>query len=272
MTSLAHLNGNPRMILRRLVVVVGAFLALGTQLGCSNDITTACIVQRSAGGVTYLVRLDQTGPSTGACTGGPLPDLSRDRYRMDKVGADQTTFQMRADSIRPRDDTTTPGTPVDIPNALDPDPAHRLYAETTIPAVPDADEICPIADVPEIRQDFLFTSEVQANTPRIRSIKLNDLKFLDGADFQGTQFVADAVYTLDDCSRSYTARGLSVTQTCAQVSDCDPTPDPAAGKFGGINSRYSITCDQGAGSFGELVTGDPTVGVCFFDKPFPGLK
>ena len=272
MNSLPHRNGNPRMILRRLVIVLGSAAALGSQLGCSNDITTACIVQRSAGGVTYLVRLDQAAPSSGACTAGPLPDLSGDRYRMDKVGGDQTTFQMRADSIRPRDDTTTPGTAVDIPTALDPDPAHALYAETSIPAAPDADQICSITDVPEIRQDFLFTSEVQANTPTIRSIKLNNLKFLDGADYQGTQFVADAVYTHGDCSRSYTARGLSVTQPCASLADCDPTPDPAAGKFGGINSNYSIVCDQGAGSFGELVTGDPAVGVCFFDKPFPGLK
>jgi len=256
------------MILRGLLAA-----ALVLELGaCSNDIQTACIVQRSAGGVTYLVKLDQAGPATGACTTGSMPDLKNDRYRMDKIGADQTTFQMRADSIAPRDDTTHPGTAKLIPNALDPDPAHALMAQTSIPAAPDADEICAIPDVPEIRQDFLFTSEVQANTPKVRSIKLNNLKFLNGADYQGTQFVADAVYTIGDCTRSFTARGLSITQTCTSVADCDPTPDPASGKFGGINSSYSIVCDQGAGSFGELVTGDPDVGVCFFDKPFPGLK
>jgi hypothetical protein len=257
------------MILRSLL----AASALAALSGCSNDITTACIVQRSAGGITYLVRLDQAGPATGACTTGSLPDLSGDRYRMDKIGADQLTFQMRADSIRPRDDTTDPtSAPRDIPTPLDPDTAHHLFAETSIPATPDAQEICAIADVPEIRQDFLLTSEVQANTPKVRSIKLDSLQFLDGADFQGTQFVADAVYTVGDCSRSFTARGLSVTQTCVGVEDCDPNPDPAAGKFGGINSNYSIACDKGPGSFGELVTGDPDLGVCFFDQPFPGLK
>ncbi|HVP60179.1 MAG TPA: hypothetical protein VMT11_06450 [Myxococcaceae bacterium] len=256
------------MILRSLL----AASAVATLGACSNDVRTACIVQRSAGGITYLVELQSAGPSTGACTTGSLPELKADRYRMDKIGADQLTFQMRADSIRPRDDTTRPGTTVDIPTALDPDPAHALFAETAIPATPDADQICALAEVPEIRQDYLLTSEVQANTPKVRSIKLNGLRFLDGADFQGTQFVADSVYTVGDCTRPYTARGLSVTQTCATLEDCDPTPDPATGRFGGINSQYSIVCDQGAGSFGELVTGDPQVGVCFFDKPFPGLK
>jgi hypothetical protein len=250
-------------------VVAGAVLALAVA-GCANDIQTACIVQRTGGGVSYLVRMDATAPATGACTTGSLADLQNDRYRMDKIGPDQTTFQMRADSIRPRDDSG--GTPVDIPDPLDPDPAHKLFAETGIPPNPDADQLCAIQDVPEIRQDFLFTSEVAAGTPKIRSLKLNNLKFLDGAEYQGTQFVADGVYTIGDCTRAYTVRGLSITQTCASVADCDPTPDPAIGRFGGINSNYSIECQSGAGSFGELVTGDPDTGVCFFDKPFPGLK
>ena len=261
---------HPRSFLFLLTLAAGSALSL---TGCSNDIQTACIVQRSAGGVTYLVRLDAKGPATGACTTGSLPDLKSDRYRMDKIGELQTIFQMRADSIRPRDDTTHPtAPPKDIPTPLDPDPAHALYAQTDIAAHPDANEICAIQDVPEIRQDFLFTSEVAAGTPKVRSIKLNGLQFLNGADYQGTQFVADAVYTIGDCTRTYTARGLSVTQTCATVADCDPTPDPANGRFGGINSNYSIECQSGAGSFGELVTGDPDTGVCFFNKPFPGLK
>jgi hypothetical protein len=266
MSSIDH---HPRSFRRFSSLAVGAGLLVGLS-GCSNDIQTACIVQRTGGGVSYLVRLDATAPATGACTTGSLPDLEADRYRMDKIGADQTTFQMRADSIRPRDDAVTP--PKDLPDPLDPDPGHALFAQTGIPANPDADQICAIQNVPEIRQDFLFTSEVAAGTPTVRSIKLDNLKFLDGAEYQGTQFVADAVYTIGDCTRSYTARGLSLTQTCATVADCDPTPDPATGRFGGINSNYSIECQSGAGSFGELVTGDPDTGVCFFDKPFPGLK
>jgi hypothetical protein len=267
---MSSLNRQRRSAVPLSTAVAGVVLALGLS-GCANDIQTACIVQRTGGGVSYLVRLDATAPATGACTTGSLPDLRNDRYRMDKIGADQTTFQMRADSIHPVDDSD-PTAPFAVPDPLDPDPAHKLFAETGIPAHPDADQICAIQDVPEIRQDFLLTSEVTAGTPNARSIKLSNLKFLDGAEYQGTEFVADGVYTIGDCTRPYTVRGLSITQTCASVADCDPTPDPATGRFGGINSNYSIECQSGAGSFGELVTGDPATGVCFFDKPFPGLK
>ena len=59
---------------------------------------------------------------------------------------------------------------------------------------------------------------------------------------------------------------------CEDDSLCDPFGDPAQGILAsGLNPDYAIACVKEEWVTTYL-TGDSELGICFFTKPFPGLK
>jgi len=60
---------------------------------------------------------------------------------------------------------------------------------------------------------------------------------------------------------------------CENDSICSPFADPSAGRptGSGINPDYAVACVK-EDWVTTYLTGDPTQGICFFTKRFPGLK
>ena len=89
-------------------------------------------------------------------------------------------------------------------------------------------------------------------------------------------FEAPVDVTIGSCTATYAVQALTPSQaggTCVTDVDCDPFSDPANGRplGSGINSDYAVACTKESWVTSYL-TGDPDVGICFFTKPFPGLK
>ena len=104
-----------------------------------------------------------------------------------------------------------------------------------------------------------------------------NLRFLSGARYQGSTFEGDVDATFGTCTGSYKVQGLTPSPIgligpCVDDSLCDPFGDPAKGIFAsGINPDYAVACVK-ADWVTTYLTGDPSQGLCFFTKPFPGLK
>ena len=104
-----------------------------------------------------------------------------------------------------------------------------------------------------------------------------NLRFLSGARYQGSTFEGDVDATFGTCTGSYKVQGLTPSPIgligpCVDDSLCDPFGDPAKGIFAsGINPDYAVACVK-ADWVTTYLTGDPSQGICFFTKPFPGLK
>ena len=88
--------------------------------------------------------------------------------------------------------------------------------------------------------------------------------------------------TFGTCTGSYKMQGLTPSPIgfvgpCLDDAICDPFGDPANGIFAsGFNPDYAIACvkDQWVIDYlvGPAGPGEDQAGICFFTKPFPGLK
>jgi len=163
---------------------------------------------------------------------------------------------------------------IPYPPGDDGGPDSAVLAHGTFSDVPDADNICTISDMTSM------SGVTDPDLLEFAGINLtyhpSNLRFLDGARYQGSTFEGNVDITFDTCTGSYTMQGLTPSPlslgTCVDDTLCDPFGDPAAGILAsGINPDYAVACvkEEWVTTF---LTGDPTLGICFFTKPFPGLK
>ena len=160
-----------------------------------------------------------------------------------------------------------------MPYPDDGGPNSPVLGHGTIDAVPDADDICTIPDMTPMTSD----TDVLGLGLDVLVYHPKNLRFLDGARYQGSTFEGDADITFGTCTGSYTMQGLTPSPIgfigpCEDDTLCDPFGDPANGIFAsGLNPDYAIACVK-EDWVTTFLTGDPTQGICFFTKPFPGLK
>jgi len=237
------------------VVMVASFAAL--LAGCPTAAPPPCQIQRPPlGGYTIKFTLRGTAPA--GCENN-LPPIYADNWRID--GYSDQQIYMKADSMPYPD------------RGGDPDPSHSVLGKGTLPAVPDAQSICTIPDVTPMEADIDPLGLGPGQETYI--YKVSQMQFLDGARYQGSTFAATVDITFGTCTGTYDAQGLTPSQLKGCVSDdnCDPFADPSKGRptGSGINPDYAIACTM-EDWVTEFLTGDPTVGICFFTEPFPGLK
>jgi len=153
----------------------------------------------------------------------------------------------------------------------DPDPSHPYFGKGNLSGEPDSRSVCTMPTMSEARADVdpLGLGPGQETY----TLSAEQLEFLSGADYQGTEFQGEVAISFGDCSGTYKALALNPLVPCASDDDCSPDADPTAGRAigSGINAQYAVACTK-ADWVTNFLTGDPTVGVCFFTKPFPGLK
>ena len=223
----------------------------GLLSGCSAA-PAPCLIQRPPTG-GYVIKFDVQGSVPAGCE-ATLPTTYGDIWRLDGY-ADRQIY-MKADSM-PYPDQGGPNSPV---------LGHGQLTE-----VPDTNDFCFIDDV------TAMTSAVNPITgdPGNYVYKASNLKFLDGARYQGSTFEGDVDITIDACTATYKMQALSPSPitvgTCVTDDDCSTVPGPGRATGSGINEDYAIACVKDAWVVTYL-TGDPDQGICFFTKPFPGLK
>lgn len=235
----------------RLVQTVGLSLALAVLAGCSAA-PAPCLIQRPPLG-GYINKLTLKGTAPAGCE-ATLPAIFADNWRWD--GYSDQLVVVKADSMPYPD---RPGG--------DPDPSHNVVGQGKLSEAPDSNNLCFVPDVSEMRADSGGDQF---------SYKITNVQFLDGARYQGSTYQADVHVVMGTCEADYTTQALSPGPAagivCATDDDCNPFADPSKGRAvgSGINPDYSISCDLD--TWATDYNGDPTLGICFFNKPFPGLK
>lgn len=229
--------------------------SLALLAGCQSAANAPCLIQRPPlGGYTMKFTLEGTPPA--GCQ-ALLPPIFGDNWRLD--GYSDSAVYMKSDlMLYPQD-------------GGDPDPAHAVLGKGTLSAEP-VNGLCSIPDVTQMRSDTdpLGTGEAEL------AYHAHDMSFLSGARYQGSTFEAKVDVTIGACNATYSVQALTPSQTggtCVTDVDCNPFSDPANGRplGSGINPDYAVACTKEAWVTTYL-TGDPDVGICFFTKPFPGLK
>jgi hypothetical protein len=229
-----------------MAVLAGLLLA-----GCTAA-PAPCLIQRPPTG-GYVIKFELQGTPPAGCD-TILPTTYGDIWRLD--GYAEREIYMKADSMDYPDEG----------GVNSPVLGHGQLSE-----LPDADNICTIADVTPM------TSETNPITgdPGTYVYHASNLRFLDGARYQGSTFEGDVDITIDACTGSYRMQGLSPSPvtvgTCEDESTCSTEPGPGRATGSGINPDYAIGCVKDDWVVTYL-TGDPAAGICFFTKPFPGLK
>lgn len=234
-------------------LLLGAALAV-TSTACLPDAAPApCLIQRGH----YAVQFTLKDTPTAACA-GVLPPIYGDDWRMDMYQPDNQVV------IHP---LSMPYPDV----GGDPDPSHPYFGKGNLSKEPDAQSVCTMPSMSETRSDTdpLGLGPAQAKY----TLSATGVDFLDGADYQGTEFQAQTSISFGDCAGTYQALALTPLVFCATDDDCSPDADPAAGRAvgSGINAKYAVACTK-ADWVTSFFTGDPGTGICFFTKPFPGLK
>lgn len=102
----------------------------------------------------------------------------------------------------------------------------------------------------------------------------SNLNFLEDASTQGLAFQGDVSITEGGCTAPYSFIALAWPYylTCSTAADCIPIPNPSEGRYIGAPLPPSIqtTCNKSDAVVNAL-TGDPSMGVCFFAKAYPSL-
>jgi len=230
--------------------------------GCSAA-PAPCLIQRVLLG-GYTMRFDLKGAAPAGCE-ATLPQTFGDNW----------TFEAYPDG--------TVGVTSDrIQNGADPDPSHVGIGKGKLTATePDAQSFCYVTDVSEMRGD-VNPFGLPPGQERL-SYVTPKITLLDGANYQGSTFEADVTVTVGTCTGSYVAQALTPSQVprpCSDDTTCDPNADPANGRptGSGINPDYAVACQKAPWITDLLVAegSDPAAvadqGICFFTKPFPGLK
>ena len=241
-----------------LQTVLVAAVSLTALTGCPTAAPAPCLIQRP-GLQGYTIKFTLQGSPPAGCES--IPAIFADNWRLDGFGNGQQEVWMKSDSIP-------------YPDGDDGGPDSAVLGHGTLPLNPDADNTCTISDV------TVFGGEAP-DLPELGTINLTyhakNVRFLEGARYQGSTFEGDVDITFGTCTGSYTMQALTPSPigaigACEDDSLCDPFGDPANGIFpSGINTDYAVSCVK-EDWVTTFVTGDPTLGICFFTKPFPGLK
>jgi len=123
----------------------------------------------------------------------------------------------------------------------------------------DANGTCQVASL---------TTMTTGNGASLLSYATRDMEWLGGPTYQGAEFKANVTVTSGTCSADYGVQALSPAVGCDSDADCNPFKTPVGS---GIFSVFDQSCNTDpwtapvAASFG-------TAGICFFNKPYPGLK
>jgi hypothetical protein len=236
-----------------VLVLVLATLSTGL-LGCPTAAPSPCIIQRPPL-QGYTMKFTLTSTPAAGCE-AVLPAIYADNWRFD--GFAENAIWVKSDSM-PYPDEGGPTSPV--------------LGHGTLDLAPDADLICTIPDMTPMTSD---TDVLGLGLDNL-VYHAKNLRFLDGARYQGSTFEGEVDVTFGTCTGTYSVQGLTPSPIgfigpCETDALCDPFGDPANGIFpSGLNPDYSIVCVK-EDWVTTYLTGDPTLGICFFDKPFPGLK
>ncbi len=237
-----------------LHAVLFSVLAAVVLTACPTAAPAPCLIQRPPlQGYTIKFTLQGTPPA--GCE-NVLPAIYADNWRFD--GFSDREIYVKSDSM-PYPDDGGPNSPV--------------LGHGTLSEVPDADDICTISDMTPMTSD---TDVLGLGLTNLVYHPKN-LRFLDGARYQGSTFEGDADITFGTCTGTYKMQGLTPSPIgfigpCEDDALCDPFGDPAAGIFpSGLNPDYAVACVK-EDWVTTFLTGDPDQGICFFTKPFPGLK
>ena len=242
-----------------LHAVLVATLSLVALTGCPTAAPAPCLIQRPPL-QGYTIKFSLQGAAPAGCE-NILPTTYGDNWRFD--GFTDQAIWVKSDSM-PYPDDGGPNSPV--------------LGHGTMSAVPDADNICTIPDVTPMTSD----TDVLGLGLNNLVYHPKNLRFLDGARYQGSTFEGDVDITFGTCTGSYKMQGLTPSPIgfigpCVDDSLCDPFGDPAKGIFAsGINPDYAVACVKDDWVINYLVgpaaPGEEQQGICFFTKPFPGLK
>jgi hypothetical protein len=234
-----------------------AAVSLVALTGCPTAAPAPCLIQRPPL-QGYTIKFDLQGAPPAGCE-AVLPTTFADNWRLD--GFSDRGVWVKSDSIP-------------YPPGDEGGPTSLVLGHGTMSDVPDADNICTIPDMTQFggeAPDFPVSGTINL------SYHAKSLRFLSGARYQGSTFEGDVDATFGSCTGTYKVQGLTPSPIgligpCEDDSLCDPFGDPAKGIFAsGINPDYAVACVK-ADWVTNYLTGDPTLGICFFTKPFPGLK
>jgi hypothetical protein len=230
-----------------------AVTTLALLSACQSAAEAPCLIQRPPLG-GYTMKFTLHGAAPAGCE-AILPPIFGDNWRMDMY--DNRAVYMKSDLMLYPEDGG--------------DPNHPVLGHGTLSEVP-ADGICTIPDVTEMRSD---TDPLGIGQDTL-AYHAHDMKFLSGARYQGATFEAAVDVTIGSCTAPYDVQAITPSQapgSCVTDVDCDPFADPANGRplGSGINSDFAVACTKDQWVI-DYITGDPDVGICFFTKPFPGLK
>ncbi len=229
-------------------------LAAVVLTGCPTAAPAPCLIQRPPL-QGYTIKFTLQGTPAAGCE-NVLPPIYADNWRFD--GFNDRAIYVKSDSM-PYPDTGGPSSPV--------------LGHGTIDAVPDSNDICTVPDITPMTSD----TDVLGLGLDTLVYHAKNVHFLDGARYQGSEFEADVDITFGTCTGTYKAQGLTPSPIgfigpCDTDLVCDPFGDPANGRFAsGLNPDYAVACVK-ENWVTTFLTGDPTLGICFFTKPFPGLK
>jgi hypothetical protein len=180
-------------------------------LGCPTAAPSPCLIQRPPlAGYTMKFTLQGTPPA-GCET--VLPPIYADNWRLDGYSAGEVW--MKADSM-PYPDNGGAQSPV--------------LGHGTLSAAPDADLICTIPDVTPMTS----TEDPLGLGFSNYAYHAKNMRFLDGARYQGSTFEADVDITFGTCTGTYKAQALTPSPIgaigpCDTDAICDPIGDPAHG-------------------------------------------
>jgi hypothetical protein len=238
-----------------LHAVLLAAVSLVALTACPSAAPSPCLIQRPPL-QGYTIKFTLTSTPAAGCE-DVLPPIYADNWRFDGFADHQ--IWVKSDSM-PYPDEGGPNSPV--------------LGNGTFDDVPDADNICTIPELTPMTSDDADVLGLGLNH---LVYDAKNLRFLDGARYQGSTFEGEVDITFGTCTGTYTMQGLTPSPIgfigpCEDDSLCDPFGDPAAGILAsGINPDYAVSCvkEEWVTTF---LTGDPSLGICFFTKPFPGLK
>jgi len=233
--------------MQRASVTVGVLVGLLALTGCGTTAPAPCQIQSPANG-GYLVRLLRTPGQTitPACdvpTG--TPSQIGDNWLFDVYETDPTNpsvFTVIGYS-------TIIGLP--DPN-VGSSPLYGRAQFTT--ANPAADSTCALANM-----------TMNGTSAGTGTYAISNFIWQETAVYLGTEFKADVTYTIGACSATYAAQAITPPVQCTANADCDPFAQPFSS---GINPDYNQNCIIGQ-TWTTQLTGDPGVGICFFQEQFP---
>jgi hypothetical protein len=240
-------NWRNEVPMKRLLL---AALGLGLLAGCPTAAPAPCLIQRPPLG-GYQNKFTLVG------TNAACPAIFADNLRWDKY----------TDGLVVAKSDSMPYTNTVPDQGGDPDPAHSPTGRGTMPDEPTSSsglDICTVPTLTHMQSDTSFLGALQYD--------FTEINFLDGARYQGSEYEAKVHVVMDACEADYTSQALTPSVFCGVDDDCNPLAEPDKGRAvgSGLNPDFAIACIKDDWVI-TYVTGDPSTGLCFFTKPFPGL-